>query len=146
MRTNLENLVAVARQHGKATASSWRAWGNEEDGVYVFHYSTLMFTVSDDNKVTPVSCGWQSMTDKHGVRKILRNVSGQGYAEVFPREWTDKEYADVLRIHAIKARQAGGFCQNCEAHTGWFVEEYDNGTEYACDTCEEMWIEETDFC
>lgn len=36
------------------------------------------------------------------------------------------------------------YCQNCEAHTGWFVEAYDNGTEYACDTCEEMWIQETE--
>lgn len=36
------------------------------------------------------------------------------------------------------------YCRNCEAHTGWFVEAYDNGTEYACDTCEEMWIEETE--
>jgi hypothetical protein len=35
------------------------------------------------------------------------------------------------------------YCSNCEAHTGWFVEAYDNGTEYACDTCEQMWIEET---
>lgn len=36
------------------------------------------------------------------------------------------------------------YCLNCEAYTGWFVEEHDNGTEYACDTCEEMWIQETE--
>lgn len=35
------------------------------------------------------------------------------------------------------------YCYNCETHTGWFVEEHAEGTEYACDTCEEMWIEET---
>lgn len=112
MRANQETLVAVARQHGKATAGTWQAWANPDDtadGVYVFHHSTLMFIVNHDNKVTPVSCGWQSMTDKCGVRKILRNVNGQGYADVFPREWSDGEYADVLRIKALKARQAGGF-------------------------------------
>lgn len=83
MRANQETLVAVARKHGKATASSWQAWGNEEDGVYVFHYSTLMFIVRPDNTVDPVSRGWGSMTDKTGTRKILRKVNGQGYAEVY---------------------------------------------------------------
>lgn len=112
MRTNLENLVGVARQHGKATASSWQAWANPDDtadGVYVFHYNTLMLIVNEDDTVTPVSVGWQSMSDKQGVRKILRNVNGKGYAEVFPREWTDAEYALVRKIQEIKARQWGGF-------------------------------------
>lgn len=36
------------------------------------------------------------------------------------------------------------YCANCKTHTGWFVEKYDYGTEYACDTCEEMWIEDND--
>jgi len=40
------------------------------------------------------------------------------------------------------SEQDFAYCQNCETHTGWFVEKYDHGTEYACDTCEEMWIEE----
>lgn len=86
MRANQETLVAVARQHGKATASSWQAWANPDDtadGVYVFHYNTLMFIVRADNTVEPVSRGWGSMTDKTGTRKILRNVNGQGYAEVY---------------------------------------------------------------
>jgi hypothetical protein len=35
------------------------------------------------------------------------------------------------------------YCANCDTHTGWYVGEDENGTEWACDTCEEMWIEET---
>jgi len=35
------------------------------------------------------------------------------------------------------------YCSNCETHTGWFVGVDDDGTEYACETCEAMWIVET---
>jgi hypothetical protein len=42
-----------------------------------------MVTVNPDNTVTPESLGWGSMTDKCGLRKILTDVSGQGYGEVF---------------------------------------------------------------
>lgn len=83
MRANQETLVAVARQHGKASAGAWLAVRDDDGDVSVWHYSTEMMLVRANDKVVPVSCGWQSMTDKCGVRKILRNVSGQGYAQVY---------------------------------------------------------------
>jgi hypothetical protein len=44
------------------------------------------------------------MTDKCGVRKILRNVNGMGYADIFTREWTDEEWATVLEIRRLKGQ------------------------------------------
>ena len=84
MRANLETLVAVARKHGTATASEgrWRARLNHGD-VMVYHYSTLMLAVGPDDEVTPICMGYGSMTDKCGIRKVLRNVNGKGYAEVY---------------------------------------------------------------
>lgn len=82
MRTNQKNLVKVARQKGTAVASSWSAYGRPDGSVAVVHYSTHMVTVNPDNTVTAESRGWGSMTDKCGLRKILADVSGQGYGEV----------------------------------------------------------------
>jgi hypothetical protein len=104
MRANQETLVAVARQHGTAVASSWRAERDEDGIVSVWHYSTEMMRVYPNDRVHPVSCGWQSMTDKCGVRKILRNVNGMGYADIFTREWTDEEWATVLEIRRLKGQ------------------------------------------
>jgi hypothetical protein len=93
MNLNLTNLVAIARSKGgpsTTTASSWRAVRRSADDTWtdIFHYSTLMFSVNDDQNgehdtVIPWSKGWGSMSDKKGVRKILTNVNGQGYAEVY---------------------------------------------------------------
>lgn len=82
MRTNQKNLVRVAREKGTAVASSWTGYGRPDGSVAVVHYSTHMVTVNADNSVTAESRGWGSMTDKCGLRKILADVSGQGYAEV----------------------------------------------------------------
>jgi hypothetical protein len=84
MRANQETLVAVARRHGKAVASSWRAYRDNDSGaVLVWHYDTLMLEIDDDNTVRGISGGWGSMTDKCGIRKILTNVNGQGYRQIF---------------------------------------------------------------
>jgi len=82
-RTNQRNLVKVARAKGSAVASSWQAYGRPDGSVAIVHYTTHMVTVNPDNTVTPESLGWGSMTDKCGLRKILTDVSGQGYGEVF---------------------------------------------------------------
>jgi len=84
MRASQETLVAVARSKGRAVASSWQALRDDDtDSVGVWHYGTLMVLVHADNTVTPVSHGWGSMTDKCGIRKILRKVNGQGYRDIF---------------------------------------------------------------
>jgi hypothetical protein len=85
MNLNLTNLVAVARKKvGTTTASSWRAERCEGgDWVHIYHYSTLMVQINTDNTVVPISRGWGSMSDKKGIRKILTNVNGLGYAEVY---------------------------------------------------------------
>ena len=87
MRTNMLNLVSVARSEGSAIASSWSAHrhddGESASHVSVFHYGTCMFRVYDDGSVVSVSRGWGSMTDKCGTRKILTNVNGKGYADIF---------------------------------------------------------------
>lgn len=85
MRTNMLNLVSVARSKGSATASTWTAHRHDNTGdVAVVHYNTYMFTVHADNTVSGVSRGWGSMTDKCGTRKILANINGKGYADIFP--------------------------------------------------------------
>ena len=87
MNLNLTNLVAIARAKGgpsTTTASSWRAVRYEGQSlVDIYHYDTLMFCVLDEGYVAPISKGWGSMSDKKGVRTILTNVNGQGYAEVY---------------------------------------------------------------
>ena len=77
-------LVKVARSKGMGVASTWTAIRHDDTGtVSVSHYSTHMFNVLGDDTVEPVSRGWGSMTDKCGVRKILTNVNGLGYADIF---------------------------------------------------------------
>lgn len=85
MRTNMLNLVDVARTHrsGYAVASSWSADRDDYGRVWVRHYGTTMFVVTPDDNVVPISRGWGSMTDKCGTRKILTNVNGWGYAQVY---------------------------------------------------------------
>jgi hypothetical protein len=87
MNLNLTNLVAIARAKGgpsTTTASSWRAVCYEGQLlVDIYHYGTLMLCVHDDETVTPISRGWGSMSDKKGVRKILTNVNGLGYADIY---------------------------------------------------------------
>lgn len=90
MRTSLEKLVETAESYGKATASDGRWWAERSynwDGdtiVTVGHHSTVMLRVyTVQGEVCPVSMGYGSMTDKCGIRKVLRNVTGQGYAEVY---------------------------------------------------------------
>lgn len=85
MKLNLTNLVAIARKKvGTTKVSSWSATRHEgEPWVDIYHYGTLMLVVHDDNKISPIDRGWGSMTDKQGIRKVLKNVTGQGYAEVY---------------------------------------------------------------
>lgn len=82
--TNLMNLVSVARKYGKAKIGSgaWQAWLHD-GAVTVFHYDTAMIRVECNDTVTPISTGWQSMTDKKGIATIVRNHSGQKYWEIF---------------------------------------------------------------
>jgi len=82
-RTNQSDLVRVARALGESVASSWSAYRDESGSVSVFHYGTHMVTVHADDTVTGISEGWGSMTDKCGIRKILRKVNGQGYRDIF---------------------------------------------------------------
>ena len=84
MRTNMLNLVSVARSKGDATASTWRAYRSVVNGaIVVKHYDTHMISVMPDDTVVAVDKGWGSMTDKCGIRKILTNVNGKGYADIF---------------------------------------------------------------
>ena len=85
MNLNLTNLVAIARKKvGTTTASSWRAERCEgETVVDIYHYATLMLSVHDDGTIVPISKGWGSMSDKKGVRTILTNINGLGYADVY---------------------------------------------------------------
>ena len=88
LKMNLTNLVEIARNRRHngdgIMCSSWRAVNHGLDGyVEIYHYSTLMLEISDDNIVTPISKGRGSVTDKKGVRKILTNVNGLGYADIY---------------------------------------------------------------
>ncbi len=89
MRASLETLVAVAETYGESKASEGRWWAirsyddfTGDMTITVGHHSTAMLNVTD-GVVFPISRGHGSMTDKCGVRKVLRNVTGQGYAEVY---------------------------------------------------------------
>jgi hypothetical protein len=90
MRTSLEKLVEMAESYGEATASDGRWWAERhydfwgDSIVTVGHHSTVMLRIDmTSSTVHPMSKGWGSMTDKCGIRKILKNVTGQGYAEVY---------------------------------------------------------------
>ena len=81
-RTNLANLVQVARDNdGGSVVSSWQAWRGVDGGVTVAHYSTVMVKVLENGEVLPISKGWESMTDKKGIRVI----TGRGFWEVFTK-------------------------------------------------------------
>lgn len=81
-RTTLPNLVRVARENdGGAVASSWSAWRNVDGSVTVAHYSTVMVRVLENGDVLPISKGWESMTDKKGIRVI----TGRGYWDIFTK-------------------------------------------------------------
>jgi hypothetical protein len=88
MNLNLTNLVEIARNRWHngdgIKCSSWRAVNHGLNGyLEIYHYATLMMIIHDDDTITPISKGWGSMSDKKGVRTILTNVTGQGYAEVY---------------------------------------------------------------
>lgn len=81
MQTSLPKLLDVSRTNPDrdVKASTWSA--NTHAGqTDVWHYSTLMFTVSDDRDVAPISRGYMgvgSQSDKAGVSRIL-----QGWSEM----------------------------------------------------------------
>lgn len=81
MQTSLPKLLDVSRANPDrdVKASTWEA--NTHAGqTDVWHYDTLMFTVSDDRDVTPISRGFRgigSQSDKAGVSRIL-----QGWSEM----------------------------------------------------------------
>lgn len=86
--TSLARLVAtaIARPDGEATASAGKWWAiRRADGtVSVGHYRHHMLTISPDGTVTGESSGWGSMTDKCGVRAIMRGIgSPECYASIF---------------------------------------------------------------
>lgn len=86
--TSLGRIIATARTRpdGEASASDarWRAVRVDDGSVIVFHYRTHMITVAPDDTVTGESRGWGSMTDKCGIRAIMRGIgSPEGYASIF---------------------------------------------------------------
>lgn len=84
MRTNQSDLIKVARKYGHAYASSWSALHHPDDGrVTVIHHGTVLFAVNADNTVTAISRGRGSQTDKCGTLKVLANVNGKRYADIF---------------------------------------------------------------
>jgi len=78
VQTSLPRLLNMSRAHPDrdVRASTWVAHTHAGQ-TDVFHYDTLMFTVSDDRDVTPISPGWGSQSDKCGVSRIL-----QGWSEM----------------------------------------------------------------
>lgn len=85
---SLGTIVATARKRhdGQATASGgrWHAYSDDDGDVVVCHYRTAMLVVHADNTVTAISAGWGSMTDKCGVRAIMRGIgSPECYASIY---------------------------------------------------------------
>ena len=81
MQTSLPRLLNMSRAHPDRDirASTWVAH-THAGHTDVFHYDTLMFSVSDDRDVTPISRGYKgigSQSDKQGVSRIL-----QGWSEM----------------------------------------------------------------
>jgi hypothetical protein len=52
-------------------ASSWRAVKVNDTERHIYHYSTLMAVVAD-GRLTQVSEGWGSMSDKCGMARLRR--------------------------------------------------------------------------
>ena len=81
MRANQSTLIATARQHGSATASTWSA-NRYGDRVAVYHYTTHMLDVYEDNTVIRRSHGWGSQTDKQGVGKIIKAHTTMNWRDI----------------------------------------------------------------
>ena len=79
MQTSLPKLLDVSRANPDrdVKASTWVAHTHAGQ-TDVWHYATLMFTVSDDRDVAPISRGYMglgSQSDKCGVSRILQGWS-----------------------------------------------------------------------
>jgi hypothetical protein len=88
MRASQSTLIRLALgTTSEVKASTWTAQRHyhRPTCVTVYHYSTPMFEYdSATGKVTPISRGWGSATDKCGTRKILGGVGiDMGYNEMW---------------------------------------------------------------
>lgn len=85
MQTSLPKLLDVSRANPDrdVKASTWVAHTHAGQ-TDVWHYSTLMFTISDDRDIAAISPGWGSQSDKCGVSRIL-----QGWSET-PTDGPDR--------------------------------------------------------
>lgn len=60
-------------------ASSWSSVKADDGTMLIFHYSTQMAEVRD-GKLTQVSQGWGSMTDKCGMARLRAGALAEGLA------------------------------------------------------------------
>ena len=86
MQTSLPKLLDVSRANPNrdVKASTWVAHTDASGQTDVWHYSTHMFTISDDRDIAAISPGWGSQSDKAGVSRIL-----QGWSEM-PTDGPDR--------------------------------------------------------
>ena len=77
MQTSLPRLLNMSRAHPdrEVRASTWTANTDASGQTDVWHYSTHMFTISDDRDIAAISPGWGSQSDKCGVSRILQGWS-----------------------------------------------------------------------
>jgi hypothetical protein len=88
MRANLSTLLkTAAKTDDEVVASSWRAQrhATRPQIITVWHYKTAMFQYDMvQGNVIPLNEGWGSMSDKHGVRKVLAGVGiHRSYADLY---------------------------------------------------------------
>jgi hypothetical protein len=67
-------IADLVKKPGKA--SSWRGV-KMGDAIHIFHCSTKMAVVHD-GRLTQVSSGWGSMTDKCGMAKLRNGARANG--------------------------------------------------------------------
>jgi hypothetical protein len=86
---NQSNLIKEAIKKGKEVeAGAWWGYLSEDrwgQWVTVGHYNTKLLRVSTDfNTVQPLEEGWGSISDKQGIRKILKGIEVElSYNELY---------------------------------------------------------------
>ena len=78
----IQELITKEIKTGKTVkASSWRAVQIDKTHRQIWHYSTMMAELTND-EFCQVSNGHGSVSDKRGLHKLRQGVTQKGYLEL----------------------------------------------------------------
>jgi hypothetical protein len=127
--TTLSTLIDASARSAGFPIHATPAWSATRDGdvVTVWHYDTAMLDFLTVARVAiPRSRGWESVTDKLGVRKVLigagcRNAST--YAELHDAGWADR-IGQAFTPDRLEAQVIGALVRDRAATDGAVTSEW----------------------